>query len=160
MKITIFGSGYVGLVTGACFADAGNHVVCVDVDAAKIARLQKGDVPIHEPGFEALIRKNSAAGRMKFTTDAAEGVAHAGLARRRTDRDDLEDAVRNTLGRVRRELHAASSRILADQGLEARLMDGNVALLQARDLRRIDIHADDVIAGVGKTGPGDETDVA
>ncbi|HZF14961.1 MAG TPA: UDP-glucose/GDP-mannose dehydrogenase family protein [Steroidobacteraceae bacterium] len=76
MKITIFGSGYVGLVTGACFADAGNHVVCVDVDAAKIARLQKGDVPIHEPGLEALIRKNSAAGRMKFTTDAAEGVAH------------------------------------------------------------------------------------
>ncbi len=76
MKITIFGSGYVGLVTGACFADAGNHVICVDVDAGKVARLQKGDVPIHEPGLDALIRKNSAAGRMKFTTDAAEGVAH------------------------------------------------------------------------------------
>src|SRR5258705_10440043 len=76
MRITIFGSGYVGLVAGACFADAGNHVVCVDVDAAKIERLKQGDVPIHEPGLEALIRKNTAAGRISFTTDAADGVAH------------------------------------------------------------------------------------
>jgi UDPglucose 6-dehydrogenase len=76
MKVTIFGSGYVGLVTGACLADAGNHVVCVDVDAAKVVRLKQGDVPIHEPGLEALIRKNAAAGRIRFTTDAAEGVAH------------------------------------------------------------------------------------
>ncbi len=76
MKITIFGSGYVGLVTGACLADAGNHVVCVDVDAAKVERLKQGDVPIHEPDLEALIRKNSAAGRIRFTTDAADGVAH------------------------------------------------------------------------------------
>ena len=76
MKITIFGSGYVGLVTGACLAEAGNHVVCVDVDAAKVERLKKGDVPIHEPGLEALIRKNAGAGRLSFTTDAAEGVAH------------------------------------------------------------------------------------
>ena len=76
MRITIFGSGYVGLVTGACFADAGNHVVCVDVDAAKTERLKQGEVPIHEPGLAELIHKNFAAGRMHFTTDAAEGVAH------------------------------------------------------------------------------------
>ena len=76
MKITIFGSGYVGLVTGACLADAGNHVVCVDVDAAKIARLNRGEIPIHEPGLEAIVRRNAAAGRLRFTLDPDEGVAH------------------------------------------------------------------------------------
>ncbi len=76
MRVTIFGSGYVGLVTGACLADAGNHVVCVDVDAAKIERLNRGEIPIHEPGLEALIRRNAEAGRMEFTTDAARGVEH------------------------------------------------------------------------------------
>jgi UDPglucose 6-dehydrogenase len=76
MRVTIFGSGYVGLVTGACLADAGNHVVCVDVDAGKIERLNRGEVPIHEPGLEALIRRNAEAGRIEFTTDAARGVEH------------------------------------------------------------------------------------
>jgi len=76
MKITIFGSGYVGLVTGACLADAGNSVVCVDVDPRKIERLNQGDVPIHEPGLDELIERNMAKGRLRFTTDAAEGVAH------------------------------------------------------------------------------------
>ena len=71
MKVTIFGSGYVGLVTGACLAEAGNHVVCVDVDVAKTARLNAGEVPIHEPGLEALIARNRDAGRLEFTTDAA-----------------------------------------------------------------------------------------
>jgi len=76
MKITIFGSGYVGLVTGACLADAGNHVVCVDIDAGKIDRLNAGEVPIHEPGLDAVIKRNAEAGRLRFTTDAAAGVAH------------------------------------------------------------------------------------
>src|SRR5579872_1547447 len=76
MRVTIFGSGYVGLVTGACLADAGNHVVCIDVDAAKIERLSGGEIPIHEPGLEALIRRNAEAGRIEFTTDAARGVEH------------------------------------------------------------------------------------
>jgi UDPglucose 6-dehydrogenase len=76
MRVTIFGSGYVGLVTGACLADAGNHVVCVDVDAAKIERLKRGEVPIHEPGLDALIKRNAEAGRLEFTTDAARGVEH------------------------------------------------------------------------------------
>jgi UDPglucose 6-dehydrogenase len=76
MRVTIFGSGYVGLVTGACLSDAGNDVLCVDVDAGKIERLKRGEVPIHEPGLEALIRKNAEAGRLKFTTDAVEGVRH------------------------------------------------------------------------------------
>jgi len=76
MRVTIFGSGYVGLVTGACLADAGNHVICVDVDAAKIERLNRGDVPIHEPGLDALIKRNAEAGRLEFTTDAVKGIEH------------------------------------------------------------------------------------
>ena len=76
MKVTVFGSGYVGLVTGACFADAGNQVVCVDIDAAKVARLQKGEIPIHEPGLEQLVHRSLEKGRLKFTTDAVAGVRH------------------------------------------------------------------------------------
>ncbi len=76
MRVTIFGSGYVGLVTGACLADAGNHVVCVDVDAGKIERLKRGEIPIHEPGLDALIKRNAEAGRIEFTTDAVKGVEH------------------------------------------------------------------------------------
>jgi UDPglucose 6-dehydrogenase len=76
VRVTIFGSGYVGLVTGACLADAGNHVVCVDVDENKIARLNAGEIPIHEPGLEELSERNEAKGRIKFTTDAKLGVEH------------------------------------------------------------------------------------
>jgi len=77
MRVTVFGSGYVGLVTGTCLADAGNHVVCVDIDAAKIALLNAGGVPIYEPGLEALVASNRAAGRISFTTDIAAAVDHA-----------------------------------------------------------------------------------
>ena len=76
MKITIFGSGYVGLVTGACFAEVGNDVLCVDVDERKVAMLQGGQIPIHEPGLDEVVRRNSASGRLQFTTDIAEGVVH------------------------------------------------------------------------------------
>ena len=76
MRITIFGSGYVGLVTGACLADAGNHVLCVDVDERKVAMLKRGEVPIHEPGLDVIVKHNADAGRLRFTTNAEEGVAH------------------------------------------------------------------------------------
>lgn len=76
MRITIFGSGYVGLVTGACLADMGNHVVCVDIDEDKVARLNKGEVPIHEPGLEELIARCFHAKRLEFTTDIDRGVDH------------------------------------------------------------------------------------
>jgi UDPglucose 6-dehydrogenase len=76
LRVTIFGSGYVGLVTGACLSDAGNHVVCVDVDEGKIARLNAGEVPIHEPGLEELIHRNKDQGRLSFTTDPKAGVEH------------------------------------------------------------------------------------
>jgi UDPglucose 6-dehydrogenase len=76
MKITIFGTGYVGLVTGACLAEMGNHVVCVDVDAAKIARLEQGEIPIYEPGLEPIVRRNHASGQLVFTTDAVAAIEH------------------------------------------------------------------------------------
>ncbi|HWR00740.1 MAG TPA: UDP-glucose/GDP-mannose dehydrogenase family protein [Chlorobaculum sp.] len=75
MKITIFGSGYVGLVTGACFAEVGNEVLCVDIDEAKIARLKQGEIPIYEPGLEDLVVDNLREGRLKFTTSVHEGVS-------------------------------------------------------------------------------------
>jgi UDPglucose 6-dehydrogenase len=76
MKVTVIGTGYVGLVTGACLAEMGNDVLCLDVDPAKIALLESGGIPIHEPGLEAVVRRNVAAGRLHFTTDLARAVAH------------------------------------------------------------------------------------
>ncbi len=77
MNITVFGAGYVGLVTGACLADVGNNVICVDVDCDKIHNLQCAKIPIFEPGLDALIAENSSAGRLSFTTDAEASVKHA-----------------------------------------------------------------------------------
>jgi UDPglucose 6-dehydrogenase len=74
MKLTIIGTGYVGLVTGTCFAEVGHHVICVDNDAAKVKLLQAGGIPIYEPGLEELVKKNVAAGRLSFTNSTAEGV--------------------------------------------------------------------------------------
>jgi UDPglucose 6-dehydrogenase len=74
MKLTIIGTGYVGLVTGACFAEVGHQVVCVDNDAAKVKLLQEGGIPIYEPGLEELVKGNVAAGRLNFTTSTTEGV--------------------------------------------------------------------------------------
>jgi UDPglucose 6-dehydrogenase len=76
MRLTIFGSGYVGLVTGACLAETGNHVVCVDIDEDKINRLNNGDIPIYEPGLEDYVQRNVEAGRLEFTTDVQKGVDH------------------------------------------------------------------------------------
>ncbi len=76
MKITIFGTGYVGLVTGTCFAEVGNDVLCVDVDENKIKQLNQGIIPIYEPGLEDMVKENHEAGRLRFTTDAKEGVEH------------------------------------------------------------------------------------
>ena len=76
MKVTVFGSGYVGLVTGTCLAEAGNDVICVDIDQKKIDMLNNGKVPIYEPGLEALIKENAEAGRLSFTTDTPKAVKH------------------------------------------------------------------------------------
>jgi UDPglucose 6-dehydrogenase len=79
MKVSIIGTGYVGLVTGACLADVGNQVLCLDVDQRKIARLKAGEIPIYEPGLEDIVRSNVAGGRLAFTTDPAEAARYAKL---------------------------------------------------------------------------------
>src|SRR4029453_5069864 len=108
-----------GLVTGACFADAGNQVVCVDIDAAKVARLQKGEIPIHEPGLEQLVHRSLEKGRLKFTTDAVAGVRHGlfqfiavGTPPEEDGSADLSHvlAVAETIGR-----HMADYRIIVDK---------------------------------------------
>jgi len=76
MRVTVIGSGYVGLVAGACLAETGNDVVCADVNAAKVERLRRNDVPIYEPGLEALLTRNQAEGRLRFTTDIGPAVEH------------------------------------------------------------------------------------
>ncbi|MEX0701251.1 MAG: UDP-glucose/GDP-mannose dehydrogenase family protein [Planctomycetales bacterium] len=77
MKIAMVGAGYVGLVTGACFASSGNDVTCVDIDAAKVDRLRAGEIPIYEPGLAELVQQNARAGRLKFTTDYDEAIPKA-----------------------------------------------------------------------------------
>ncbi len=76
MRVTIFGTGYVGLVTGTCLAEVGHEVVCVDIDVAKIEGLRRGTIPIYEPGLESMVKANHAEGRLDFTTDAASAIAH------------------------------------------------------------------------------------
>ena len=79
MRVCIFGTGYVGLVTGTCLAEVGHEVVCIDIDAAKVEGLNNGVIPIYEPGLEPMVRANHAAGRLRFSTDAASGIAHGEL---------------------------------------------------------------------------------
>ncbi|MEO8365237.1 MAG: UDP-glucose/GDP-mannose dehydrogenase family protein [Pseudoxanthomonas sp.] len=76
MRVAIFGTGYVGLVTGTCLAEVGHHVVCVDIDAAKVEGLRQGVIPIYEPGLEPMVMHNHASGRLEFTTDAAQAIIH------------------------------------------------------------------------------------
>ena len=119
MRITIFGSGYVGLVTAACFADRGNHVVCVDTDQSKVRRLRRGEVPFYEPGLGEIVQRNAAGGRLKFTTDAKSGVAHGQLlfiaVGTPQDEDGSADlsyvlAVASTIGR-----HLDGYRVIVDK---------------------------------------------
>lgn len=77
MKIAVVGTGYVGLVTGTCFAETGNQVICVDIDTKKVERLQNGDIPIYEPGLDVLFDRNVAEGRLQFTTNLIEGIKDA-----------------------------------------------------------------------------------
>src|SRR5215471_17630955 len=77
MRIAMIGTGYVGLVSGACFSDFGHDVTCIDKDAGKIARLRKGEIPIFEPGLDALVASNVAAGRLSFATESAAAIGSA-----------------------------------------------------------------------------------
>jgi len=77
MKIAVVGTGYVGLVTGTCFAETGNEVICVDIDANKVEKMKNGEVPIYEPDLDVLFERNQRQGRLKFTTDLQSAVDHA-----------------------------------------------------------------------------------
>jgi len=119
MRVTIFGSGYVGLVTGACLAQVGNDVLCIDVDLAKVSGLQAGDVPIYEPGLDELIARNVSAGRLRFSTDSAQGVTHGAVifiaVGTPPDKDGSADlqhvvAVAQQVGR-----HATEYRVVVDK---------------------------------------------
>jgi UDPglucose 6-dehydrogenase len=79
MQIAVIGTGYVGLVTGACFAETGNHVICVDIDANKVDRLKKGEVPIYEPGLDIIFERNTKQGRLSFTTNLPEAIKDAAI---------------------------------------------------------------------------------
>ena len=91
MKLTIIGTGYVGLVTGTCFAEIGHQVICVDNDAAKVKTLQQGGIPIYEPGLQELVKKNTASGRLSFTTSTAEGVEKSDIVFIAVPTPPLED---------------------------------------------------------------------
>lgn len=148
MNITIFGSGYVGLVTAACFADVGNDVLCVDVDTAKVARLRRGEVPIYEPGLTELVQKNAAEGRLRFTTDAAEGVAHGqfqfiavGTPPNEDGSADLKYVlqVAETIGRHMRDYRVVVSKSTVPVGTADKVRD---ALRDALAARGADIEFD------------------
>ena len=76
-NIAVVGTGYVGLVTGTCFAETGNYVVCVDIDSAKVEKMKAGEVPIYEPHLDVIFERNINAGRLTFTTDLATAIEHA-----------------------------------------------------------------------------------
>lgn len=80
MNIVVVGSGYVGLVSSACFAEMGNYVTCVDIDAEKIAQLQKGEIPIYEPGLEAMVLRNVQQNNLSFTTELTDAISNAVIA--------------------------------------------------------------------------------
>jgi UDPglucose 6-dehydrogenase len=141
MRITIFGSGYVGLVTGACLADAGNHVVCVDVDPRKIAMLSSGEVPIHEPGLDVVVQRNYKAGRLSFTTEAAGAVEHGQFqliaVGTPPDQDGSADlrsvlAVARTIGQHMTEYKVVITKSTVPVGTADKVRDAVEAALQAR----------------------------
>ena len=141
MNITIFGTGYVGLVTGTCLADVGHEVMCVDVDAEKIARLKQGEIPIYEPGLETMVRQNMAAGRLHFTTDAAKAVGFGTLqfiaVGTPPDEDGSADlkyvlAVANTIGEHLGDYKVVVNKSTVPVGTADRVRDAIEAALQSR----------------------------
>ncbi|TCV97491.1 UDPglucose 6-dehydrogenase [Luteibacter rhizovicinus] len=142
MKVTIFGTGYVGLVTGACLAEMGNHVVCVDIDAGKVERLKQGDVPIYEPGLEPMVKRNREEGRLDFTTDAAPAIAHGDIlfiaVGTPPDEDGSADlkyvlAVANTIGDNLDRYAIVVNKSTVPVGTADRVRAAVAARLKARD---------------------------
>lgn len=143
MQITVFGSGYVGLVTSACLADVGHSVICIDIDEKKIDGLRKGVIPIYEPGLKELILTNSASGRLSFSTDAADGVQHGELifiaVGTPPDEDGKADlqyvlAVAGTIGRHMTHYKVVIDKSTVPVGTADKVKAVVMAELSARDL--------------------------
>src|SRR5450631_2451068 len=141
MRITIFGSSYVGLVSGACLADAGNNVVCVDVDARKIDMLKRSEIPIHEPGLDAVVKRNFDAGRLSFTTDAKAGVDHGQVqiiaVGTPPDEDGSADlryvlAVANTIGEYMTEYKVVITKSTVPVGTADKVREAVAKALKSR----------------------------
>ncbi|MBI3394280.1 MAG: UDP-glucose/GDP-mannose dehydrogenase family protein, partial [Spirochaetia bacterium] len=119
MKISVVGTGYVGLVAGTCFAEYGNHVTCVDIDQAKIERLKSGILPIYEPGLSEMVLSNHAKGRLNFTTDIAEAVKKSDIIFIAVGTPDGGDGRPNLTGvlAVAREIgkHANGYKVIVDK---------------------------------------------
>ncbi|MHC1481148.1 UDP-glucose dehydrogenase family protein [Frateuria aurantia] len=142
MNVTIFGTGYVGLVTGACLAEMGNRVVCVDVDQDKVRRLQQGEVPIFEPGLEPLVHRHAAAGLLEFTTDPVPAIVRADLifiaVGTPPDEDGSADlryvlAVARTIGQHLRQYAVIVDKSTVPVGTADSVRQAIHAELQARD---------------------------
>ncbi len=143
MKLCVIGTGYVGLVTGTCFAEMGNDVTCVDIDEAKIARLRAGEIPIYEPGLQELLERNAATGRLTFTTDLAEGAADALLLFIAVGTPEGEDgsadlqhvlAVARSIGRVVEQFRIVVIKSTVPVGTAERVREAIQAELDARGL--------------------------
>ncbi|MDX1754838.1 MAG: UDP-glucose/GDP-mannose dehydrogenase family protein [Marinobacter sp.] len=143
MKITIFGTGYVGLVTGACLADVGHDVLCMDVDQNKIDQLNNGQIPIYEPGLESIVTHNAGAGRLAFTTDAAQAVEHGVLqfiaVGTPPDEDGSADlqyvtAVARTIGQHMNDYKVIVDKSTVPVGTADKVRDAARAELDRRDL--------------------------
>jgi UDPglucose 6-dehydrogenase len=142
MKVTVFGTGYVGLVTGTCLAEMGNQVVCVDIDSAKVDGLNKGQIPIFEPGLTPLVVQNQQEGRLQFTTDAESAVAHADIifiaVGTPPDEDGSADlqyvlAVADTIGRHLTHYAVVVNKSTVPVGTADRVEAGIAVVLAARN---------------------------
>lgn len=155
MRITVHGTGYVGLVTGACIAQAGNQVVCVDVDRAKVAALNAGEIPIFEPGLADVVRRNHAAGRLNFTTDVAEGVRHGeiqfiavGTPKNEDGSADLRHVltVAETIGTHMTDYKVVVDKSTVPVGTADRVQEAIAAVLATRQLTGQSAVAFDVVS--------------
>jgi UDPglucose 6-dehydrogenase len=144
MKITVIGTGYVGLVSGACLAEMGNHVLCLDVDPRKIDVLNSGGIPIHEPGLDAIVQRNAAAGRLQFTTDIGVAVAHGTLqfiaVGTPPDEDGSADlqyvlAAARSIGRLMTDYKLVIDKSTVPVGTADKVKAAIQAELDARDLK-------------------------
>ena len=141
MKVTIFGSGYVGLVTGACLAETGNHVVCVDVDHEKVSMLKRGQIPIYEPGLQEIVSRNIESGRLMFTTVARDGVEHGLFQFIAVGTPPNEDGsadfshvmnVAKTIGQYANEYKVVVNKSTVPVGTAARVLEAINAVLAER----------------------------